>query len=371
MYLCMIPMKTMHTISNETLQQYTDLLKSNEKVTPDIYLALLSQLNPQQQDWLRQQAAQTAVGQFGKGIYVRALIEISNYCKNNCYYCGIRCANTTIQRYRLTQEQIIEACQKADQLGFKTFVLQGGEDPLQDDEWMVQLITNIKTLFPQHAITLSIGERDKEAYRRFKQAGADRFLLRHETYNAEHYAQLHPHNMSRDNRINCLRQLKELGYQTGTGIMVGSPYQTMQDIVEDILFMEQLQPEMIGIGPFIATPNTPFEQQASGTVDQTTLLLALLRLRFPKALIPATTALTALDDHGREKAILSGANVIMPNVSPPDAREKYAIYTKKNIFSETADAIADIQNRVNNIGYHIDWTRGDYPLTIKQQNNHV
>ena len=301
-------MKTMQTISNETLQQYTDLLKSNEKVMPDIYLALLSQLNPQQQDWLRQQAAQTAVGQFGKGIYVRALIEISNYCKNNCYYCGIRCANTTIQRYRLTQEQIIEACQKADQLGFKTFVLQGGEDPQQNDEWMVQLITNIKTLFPQHAITLSIGERDKEAYRRFKQAGADRFLLRHETYNAKHYCQLHPHNMSRDNRINCLRQLKELGYQTGTGIMVGSPYQTWDNLLADLRYMQHFDPQMVGIGPFIPAKDTPFADAPAGSLRDTLWLLAVVRLMLPRIGFAYSSSSSASSD-ALPSAVLSTSSV--------------------------------------------------------------
>lgn len=336
-------------------------LADGEYLTHDEWLLLLSSLDAEEREYLRSKAQEKAVAHYGKGVFVRALLEISSYCKNNCYYCGIRASNRNAQRYRLTKEEILDCCKEADRLGFNTFVMQGGEDPRQTDEWIVDVVKSIRAAYPDKAITLSVGERSDEAYAAFKEAGANRFLLRHETRNDEHYYQLHPSMMSSENRRHCLFTLKRLGFQTGSGMMIGSPGQTDEHLYEDIRFLEELQPQMIGIGPFLPATNTPFENESHGSAEKTILMLSLLRLRFPTVLLPATTALATLCPDGMERAILAGANVVMPNVSPVEQRKKYSIYdNKKSTGAESAQQMQQLENRLNTIGYHIDYARGDF-----------
>lgn len=336
-------------------------LAEGELLTHDEWMLLLSTLDVEEREYLRAKAQEVATSNYGHGVFVRALLEISSYCRNNCYYCGIRASNRNAQRYRLTKEEILECCKEADALGFNTFVMQGGEDPMQNDAWVVDVVKSIRTAYPDKAITLSVGERSDEAYAAFKEAGANRFLLRHETRNDEHYAHLHPSMMSSENRRHCLMTLKRLGFQTGSGMMIGSPGQTDEHLYEDIRFLEELQPQMIGIGPFLPATDTPFENQNPGSADKTILMLSLLRLRFPKVLLPATTALATLCPDGMERAILAGANVVMPNVSPVEQRKKYSIYdNKKSTGAESAQQMQQLENRLNAIGYHIDYSRGDF-----------
>ena len=336
-------------------------LASERALEKSEWMTLLTELNDAEKELLHKKAAEVATANFGRGIFVRALLEISSYCRNNCYYCGIRCSNKDAQRYRLTKEQILECCAEGAKLGFNTFVLQGGEDPKQNDEWVADVVRAIRSEYPDKAITLSVGERSREAYAAFKEAGANRFLLRHETRNDGHYRELHPAPMSGEERRKCLFTLKELGFQTGSGMMIGSPGQTYEHIYEDIRFLEELQPQMIGIGPFLPATGTPFENRPSGSGEDTILLVSLLRLRFPQALIPATTALSTLLHNGMERAILAGANVVMPNISPPEERKKYSIYNnKKSTGAESAQQMQLLEERLNAIGYHINYARGDY-----------
>ena len=323
---------------------------------------LLSALDEGQDARLRGLAAETARARFGRGIFVRGLVEISSWCRNDCYYCGLRHSNRHASRYRLTRDEILECCREGVRLGLSTFVLQGGEDNVQDDEWVEGTVRALRAEFPAQAITLSVGERDEAAYRRWREAGADRYLLRHETRNEAHYARLHPRQMSASRRRACLWSLKSLGYQTGAGMMVGSPGQTVDCLLDDIAFLEELSPEMIGMGPFIPAAHTPFARHAPGSVAMTLRLIALMRLRFPDALIPATTALATLDAQAREAAILSGANVVMPNLSPPAVRGSYAIYDHKASWgSEAAEGLERLERGLRSIGYHVDYGRGDFP----------
>ena len=336
-------------------------LAKGETLSRDEWMTLLSSLDIEEREYLRAKAQEVATSIYGHGVFVRALLEISSYCRNNCYYCGIRASNRNAQRYRLTKEEILECCKEADALGFNTFVMQGGEDPMQNDAWVVDVVKSIRAAYPDKAITLSVGERSDEAYAAFKEAGANRFLLRHETRNDEHYAHLHPDMMSSENRRHCLMTLKRLGFQTGSGMMIGSPGQTDEHLYEDIRFLEELQPQMIGIGPFLPATDTPFENQNPGSADKTILMLSLLRLRFPKVLLPATTALATLCPDGMERAIMAGANVVMPNVSPVEQRKKYSIYdNKKSTGAESAQQMQQLEDRLNSIGYHIDYSRGDF-----------
>lgn len=299
---------------------------------------------------------------FGRQIYVRGLIEISSYCKNNCYYCGIRRGNAFAERYRLTAGEIFSCVRRGFELGFRTFVLQGGEDGYYSDEVLEPLICRIKECFPDCAVTLSLGERSRESYSRLRQAGTDRYLLRHETADRDHYANLHPKEMSWERRIDCLWQLKELGYQVGCGFMVGSPGQTADTLAEDMMLLQKFQPQMVGIGPFIPHRDTPFMAEAQGSVEQTLYLLSLIRILLPEVLLPATTALGTLDPAGREKGILAGANVLMPNLSPEDVREKYELYDDKLCAGdEAAESLGRLRKRIKNIGYEIVTDRGDAP----------
>ncbi|MCM1495690.1 MAG: [FeFe] hydrogenase H-cluster radical SAM maturase HydE [Bacteroides sp.] len=299
---------------------------------------------------------------FGRSIYIRGLIEFTNYCRNNCYYCGIRRDNPKVERYRLTEEQIYQCCVEGYDLGYRTFVLQGGEDGYFTDQRICAIVSRIKAGFPDCAVTLSIGERSRESYARFRQAGTDRYLLRHETADAIHYGQLHPPELSLNRRKQCLQDLKDLGYQVGAGFMVGTPGQTIEHLTADLEFLQELQPHMIGIGPFISHRDTPFAGYPSGSVEETLFLLGILRLSFPKALLPATTALGTLAGDGRERGILAGANVVMPNLSPIAVREQYSLYDNKVCTrEESAQCIRCIQNRIAGIGYKTVVERGDYP----------
>lgn len=304
---------------------------------------------------------------YGNKVYTRGLIEFSNYCKNDCYYCGIRCGNQHVERYRLSKEDIMSCCKNGYQLGFRTFVLQSGEDYAYSDDEFTDIITSIRGNYPDCAITLSIGERSKETYQRFYEAGANRFLLRHETSNDEHYRKLHPERMQLDHRKQCLWHLKKIGYQIGTGIMVGSPYQTYENIIEDLQFIRELQPHMVGIGPFIPQHDTPFKDEKQGTLELTLTLLSILRLMLPNALIPSTTALGTIHPNGRELGILAGANVVMPNLSPVSVREKYQLYDNKICTGEEAvECKGCLANRMKKIGYEIVSDRGDYKRKIEE-----
>ena len=293
-------------------------------------------------------------------VYVRGLIEFSNYCKNNCYYCGIRRDNKKAVRYRLSQEQILDCCDEGYKLGFRTFVLQSGEDPYYTDEKMCSIISEIHSRFSDCAITLSIGEKSKESYQAFFDSGANRYLLRHETASSEHYKKLHPESMSLENRKNCLFNLKQIGYQVGSGFMVGSPFQTTENLIEDLRFLQKLQPDMIGIGPYITHEETPFSNQPCGSVELTLRLLSILRLMFPYVLLPSTTALGTLHKQGRELGLKAGANVVMPNLSPVNVRKYYDIYDNKICTGEeAAQCKGCLERRVRAAGYRIVTDRGD------------
>ena len=316
--------------------------------------------DPEVRSRLSREAVRLRKLYYGDKVFTRGLIEFTNYCKNNCYYCGIRCQNPHAKRYRLSREEILDCCENGYGLGFRTFVLQGGEDPFFTDERMTEIIREIKTRYPDCALTLSIGERSFESYRRFREAGADRYLLRHETADEAHYRKLHPENLTLANRKRCLRDLKALGYQVGAGFMVGSPGQTSAELAEDLCFLEELQPEMVGIGPFIPHHETPFAEAEAGSVDLTLFLLSVIRILLPKVLLPATTALGTLDPRGREKGLLAGANVVMPNLSPVKNRKQYDLYDNKICTGEEAAECREcLARRVESVGYRLVTERGD------------
>ena len=307
-------------------------------------------------------AREVSLKTFGKKVYVRGLIEFTNYCRNNCYYCGIRAGNGKASRYRLGKEEILNCCREGYALGLRTFVLQGGEDMAYSAGDIAAIVASIKEAWPDCAVTLSIGEHSREDYLLWRRAGADRYLLRHETADSVHYGKLHPPNLSLKHRIQCLYCLKELGYQTGAGFMVGSPGQTIRCLVKDLRFLKALQPEMIGIGPFIPHRDTPFADEPAGSLIQTLVLLSIVRLMHPKVLLPSTTALSTIAENGRELGILAGANVVMPNLSPDNVREKYMLYDNKRAQgSEAAQHLDLLASRFAAIGYSIDFGRGDAP----------
>lgn len=339
-----------------------DILAKEHRLSKADYLLLLT--HHQDEDlssYLFEKARQTATHLFGHQIYTRGLIEFTNYCKQDCYYCGIRRSNTEAERYRLTLEDILSSTEIGYHLGFRTFVLQGGEDGHFQDDIICDILTAIKSQHPNCAITLSIGEKSRLSYERFFKAGADRYLLRHETANLAHYSQLHPASQSLEQRKQCLYDLKAIGYQVGTGFMVGSPYQTFDTLCEDLLFIQDFKPHMVGIGPFIPHQATPFKDHSAGTLSLTLFLIGLLRLILPNGLIPATTALGTIDPKGREKGILAGANVVMPNLSPVGVRKKYSLYNNKICTGEeAAECWACLNNRLKQIGYSLAVNRGDF-----------
>ncbi|MBQ4530055.1 MAG: [Lachnospiraceae bacterium] len=325
------------------------------------WIELLENYGEREREYAARKARKIADDIYGKDIYIRGLIEFTNYCKNDCFYCGIRRGNQKAERYRLSKEQILSCCESGWKLGFRTFVLQGGEDGYYADEWYEDVIQSIKELYPECAITLSIGERSKKSYERLYQAGAARYLLRHETANEEHYGKLHPKEMSLKNRKKCLMELKEIGYQTGCGFMVGSPFQSVETLAEDMMFIHQLKPHMVGIGPFIPHEDTPFAKEPQGNLSLTLFLLSLIRIMEKRVLLPATTALGTIDPNGRELGILAGANVIMPNLSPVNVRKKYMLYDNKICTGEeAAECRGCIDRRMESIGYEIVCVRGDY-----------
>lgn len=337
--------RLLHSGGELDKEQYTQLISS---FTADD-LRLVSELA----DSVRRQ-------RYGNSVYLRGLIEFSSWCKNDCLYCGLRCSNRNAERYRLTEEEIMECCKDGYELGYRTFVLQSGEDPFFTDDKICSIVSHIKSEYPDCAVTLSIGEKPRESYQAYFDAGADRFLLRHETASAEHYSKLHPPQLSSENRKRCLRDLKEIGFQVGTGFMVGSPYQTPEELAEDMLFLRELKPHMVGIGPFVPHKDTPFAGFEQGSVELTVFMVALIRLTLPYALIPATTALATIDPIGREKAIKAGANVCMPNLSPMSVRKKYMLYDNKACTGdESAECKMCLERRLSGIGYEAVVSRGD------------
>ena len=335
-------------------------LAQTHRLETEEYRLLMDRRDPEAAERLASLARQAARQVYGNRVFVRGLVEISNICKNDCLYCGIRRSNRACDRYRLTAEQILACADEGHRLGFRTIVMQGGEDGSFTDEVLCAIVQAIKRAHPDVAVTLSMGERGRESYQRLFDAGADRYLLRHETATKAHYERLHPAAMSFDNRMRCLQDLHEIGYQTGCGFMVGSPFQTTADLARDLKFIEQFHPEMCGIGPFIPHKDTAFRDEPAGTVELTCYLLSILRLIQPNLLLPATTALGTIDPAGREKGILSGANVVMPNLSPANVREKYMLYDNKlSSGAEAAQNLQDLKDRMAAIGYEVVVDRGD------------
>lgn len=346
-------------------RELIDKLRQDRTLLREEWMWLIRHRNDEAAAYLFGLAREIRHAVFGNTVYIRGLIEISSYCKNDCYYCGIRRSNRFAQRYRLTPEEILPCADAGYALSFRTFVLQGGEDPCYTDEVLCGLLRELKLRHPDCAVTLSLGERSEESYRRLFEAGADRYLLRHETASDRHYAMLHPPELRLSERKECLYTLKRLGYQTGSGFMVGSPGQTEAELAEDMLFLRELEPQMVGIGPFIPHKDTPFGQKPAGTVELTLFMLGLLRLMLPNALLPATTALGTLDPDGREKGILAGANVVMPNLSPAAVRKKYMLYDNKlSTGDEAAESVQHLRERLRRIGYEIVTDRGDYKQVV-------
>ena len=336
-------LRTAGTLSRE---EFADLIENRDKVDTDA---------------LQKTAVGIRRSIYGDEVFIRGLIEFSSCCRNDCLYCGLRRSNGKAERYRLTPEEILEAASYGHEIGFRTFVLQGGDDPYYTADRIAKIVSSIKEYFPDSAVTLSIGERNYEEYKLWKDAGCDRYLLRHETADGEHYSKLHPEEMSLENRKKCLYELKSLGYQVGCGFMVGSPYQTAQTLAEDMLFIKDLKPEMVGIGPFIPHHDTIFAGCRAGSAEQTTRLLSVIRLMLPDVLLPATTALGSVDAFGREKGILAGANVVMPNLSPREVRKKYLLYDNKICIGDDAAAcIGCMSARVSKTGYQLIVSRGDH-----------
>ncbi len=349
-------------IQTMNLLKIVDDIQKNKNLTTEQLKQLLMTEEESVITYLREKARETAVSVFGKKIYIRGLIEFTNYCKNDCYYCGIRKSNRNAQRYRLDKEDILSCCQNGYELGFRTFVLQGGEDVYFTDERMCEIVSAIRKAYPDCAVTLSIGERDRTSYEALFEAGADRFLLRHETADPEHYNKLHPASLTLEKRICCLNHLSEIGYQVGCGFMVGSPGQTMETLWKDLQLILKLKPQMVGIGPFIPQHDTPFAEEKAGTMEQTIRLLSIIRLLHPTVLLPATTALGTIHPEGRELGILSGANVVMPNLSPMAVRKKYQLYDNKICMdAEAAEGLAELKKRIEKIGYEVVVDRGDAP----------
>ncbi|MBQ9833535.1 MAG: [Clostridia bacterium] len=341
----------------------TDKLACDHSLSLEEYALLISLRDAKSQQYIAEKAASVRKTIYKNSVFIRGLIEISNYCKNDCLYCGIRRSNSSCERYRLSEEEILSCCDEGYLLGFRTFVMQGGEDPYFTDAILCGIISKIKNKYPDCAITLSLGERSFESYKRLYDAGASRYLLRHETADECHYAQLHPKEMSFDRRMKCLKDLKQIGYQTGCGFMVSSPHQTNAMLAKDLKFIEEFKPDMCGIGPFIPHRATPFSNMPSGTAELTCYLLSIIRLIHPPILLPATTALGTLDEFGREKGIKAGANVVMPNLSPSCVRAKYELYNNKLYSrSESAQEIEELKKRIRNIGYEVVTDRGDIRL---------
>lgn len=344
----------------------TDILSLIEKLekehslTLGEYQFLIDNRTPEAAKILAEKADKIRREIYGNAVFIRGLIEVSNICKNDCLYCGIRRSNRNCDRYRLTKAEILECCDEGYGLGFRTFVIQGGEDAYFSDSVLCDIVRAIKERYPDCAVTLSMGEKSEESYQKLFDAGADRYLLRHETADSEHYAMLHPEEMSFETRMNCLKALRKIGFQTGCGFMVGSPYQTTAMLAKDLKFVEEFKPDMCGVGPFIPHKDTPFADKAGGSAELTCYLLSIIRLIHPPVLLPSTTALGTIDENGREKGIMAGANVVMPNLSPKSVRKKYELYNNKlSDGDESAQCKESLNERIKKIGYEIVTDRGD------------
>ena len=345
---------------DKTSSELLCLLSEKHHLSLSSFERILRERTEADEELAHQLARECTEKYYGRGVYTRGLIEFTNYCKNNCHYCGIQRGNKEVERYRLSKEEILSCCEEGYRLGFRTFVLQGGEDPYFTDEKIVEIVQAIKKAFPDCAVTLSIGEKSRASYEKYFLAGADRYLLRHETADKEHYQYLHPKELSWEHRMRCLKDLKEIGFQVGCGFMVGSPHQTAKTLAKDLYFIQEFQPDMCGIGPFIPQHATVFAREKAGTLQDTLFLLSLLRLIHPNMLIPATTALGTIDKRGRELGILSGANVLMPNLSPTAVRKKYLLYDNKICTGdESAQCRACLSRRMESIGAHLLVDRGD------------
>lgn len=347
-------------MEKDRIKELINKLAAEHSLSLEEYEMLIDGYSSEAAELLAEKAVRVRQSVYGNSVYTRGLIEISNICRNDCYYCGIRKSNRKCSRYRLTEQQITDCADAGHELGFRTFVLQGGEDPFFTDEVLCRIVRRIKQAHPDSAVTLSMGERSRESYRALFEAGADRYLLRHETADKEHYEKLHPAEMSFDNRMRCLQELRETGYQVGCGFMVGSPYQKNADIAKDLRFIEDFHPDMCGIGPFIPHKDTPFADRKAGTLEMTCYLLSIIRLIYPPVLLPATTALGTIHPLGREMGIKSGANVVMPNLSPVTVRDKYMLYDNKICTGEeSAECRGCLDRRMRSIGYELVIDRGD------------
>lgn len=349
------------------MRKLIDQLALNHQLGRAELLDLLDHMTEDDTSYLKQEASEVKSKYYGDTVYMRGLIEFTNYCTNDCLYCGIRRSNGHAQRYRLTKEQILECCEVGYQLGYSTYVLQGGEDPYYTDEMLVDLISTIKSRYPDTALTLSIGEKEKASYEKYHNAGMDRYLLRHETNSRKLYESLHP-DMSYDRRISCLKDLKAIGVQVGAGFMVGLPNQTNEDFVNDLIFLKELNPHMVGIGPFMPQQDTPLKDATPGSAEKTYILLAMVRLLLPQVLLPATTALGSITPKGRENGLKSGANVVMPNLSPTNVRDKYLLYDGKICTGdEAAHCRGCIERRINAAGFVVDMGRGDHISRVEKK----
>ena len=350
---------------NQSYKEVVSEVKEKQNIDIDQLQLLLGDATEKDVKFLYAMAREVADAVYGKHIFKRGLIEFTNYCKNDCYYCGIRRSNSCVERYRLEKEVILDCCKRGYELGYRTFVLQGGEDGYFTDRKVCDLVCSIRRTYPDCAITLSIGEKSRESYQSFFDAGANRYLLRHETANEKHYEMLHPTELSLKDRKQCLYNLKEIGYQVGCGFMVGSPYQTIETLYDDLMFIKELNPSMVGIGPFIPQKETPFAMEEAGSVEMTLRLLAIIRLIHPRVLLPATTALGTLHKEGWELGILAGANVVMPNLSPMETRMKYKLYDNKACTDDVVlKGDMNLQLRIKQIGYELVCDRGDYKCTM-------
>lgn len=344
-----------------TDRELLERLAETHRLEEEQWRQLFATWTPEDLELAMTMARERAVASFGRTIYFRGIVEFTNFCRNDCYYCGIRCGNHSVARYRLETEDILHCCQEGYDSGFRTFVLQGGEDDYFTDARMCAIVRAIKERWPDCAVTLSLGERSRVSYQALFDAGADRYLLRHETADPAHYARLHPPRQTLENRLRCLRDLRDIGYQTGCGIMVGSPGQTPETLARDMLFMQELEPEMIGVGPFLPHRDTPFRDEAPGSVELTLLVLSLCRIMLPRVLLPATTALGTAEGDGRKRGVLAGCNVIMPNLSPLEVRKKYMLYDNKAGTDLTAEqGVALLRRQMEEIGYEVVVGRGDF-----------
>ena len=343
------------------MKELIERLERERDLTNAEFAVLLDQSSGADRDFLFERARAVRDAHYGRKVYIRGLIELTNYCKNDCLYCGIRKSNASCERYRLTKEQILSCCESGYALGFRTFVLQGGEDGWYTDERMTDIVRAMRQAYPDCAITLSLGERGRESFKRLYDAGANRYLLRHETVDEAHYARLHPVSMTLTHRLQCLRDLKEIGFQTGAGFMVGSPYQTTECIVRDFRFLQELRPQMVGLGPFIPHHATPLKDFPAGSTERTLLCLSIVRLLLPNVLLPATTALATIDGDGRIKGMNAGCNVVMPNLSPLEDRSKYLLYDNKaSSGEEAAESLRALREHLAAAGYEVVIDRGDY-----------